>query len=328
MDLAKAFLESGYFADLTTVYEAFVKIQAGRELGIPPFASMTAFHISNGKPTASANLLAALMKREGSGYDFDTLRSDTTAAEIEVFRLDGRNRRRSLGKFKYTIEDAKRAKLTEGPNRGNWAKIPQNMLFARCISNAFRQHCPHLLYGGVMYTPEEMGEVVNGEGQVVVRGKPTGQTAAVVIEAEVVNNPAVREWQDEGYTAAQEERYRAMMDLAGKAGVREEAIREYTKVVDLHTLTPQVWEKVMDKIGAKFNATKGNDNGTNGGRTVPGQGDEVGPGQEREEPQPTGVLAGLPAGGPGDGQGRPDEGHSGAVRGEDDPPVPDEQGGD
>jgi hypothetical protein len=45
MTLARAFAESGYFADARGWAQAVVKIQAGRELGFGPMASMTGIHV-------------------------------------------------------------------------------------------------------------------------------------------------------------------------------------------------------------------------------------------------------------------------------------------
>ena len=36
---AKSMVESGYFSDVQSMAKAFVKIQAGKELGLPAFAS-------------------------------------------------------------------------------------------------------------------------------------------------------------------------------------------------------------------------------------------------------------------------------------------------
>ena len=40
MSIGKAFAESGMFLDTKSAAQAIVKIQAGQEIGIPPFAAM------------------------------------------------------------------------------------------------------------------------------------------------------------------------------------------------------------------------------------------------------------------------------------------------
>ena len=56
---------SGYFKDARDMAQAAVKIQAGAELGIPPVAAMSSIYIVEGKPTLSAVLMGALVKRSG-----------------------------------------------------------------------------------------------------------------------------------------------------------------------------------------------------------------------------------------------------------------------
>ena len=67
--MAKTMAESGFFADIKQVAQAMVKIQAGRELGLPPFASMSGIHIVQGKPVLGANLIATMVKNSGR-YDY------------------------------------------------------------------------------------------------------------------------------------------------------------------------------------------------------------------------------------------------------------------
>ena len=60
--IAKAMKESGFFSDSTEIAQAFVKIQAGEELGFAPFAAMSGLHVIKGKPSLSANSMATLVK--------------------------------------------------------------------------------------------------------------------------------------------------------------------------------------------------------------------------------------------------------------------------
>jgi hypothetical protein len=47
--MALALFESQYFSDVKSKAQAIVKVMAGNELGLPPFASMTSIHIIKGK---------------------------------------------------------------------------------------------------------------------------------------------------------------------------------------------------------------------------------------------------------------------------------------
>lgn len=146
MTMAQTFAESGMFSDAKKMGEAFVKIQAGQEIGIPPFAAMSGIHIIQGKPTIGAGLIAATVKGSGK-YDYNVLQLDDKACELEFFQGT-----KSIGKSKFTIEDAKKA-LTK-----NIEKFPKNMLFARAISNGVKWYCPDV-FSGPVYVPEEMEHV-------------------------------------------------------------------------------------------------------------------------------------------------------------------------
>ena len=76
---AVALQESGYFKDVTSKAQAIVKVMAGAELGLPPFASMTGIHIIQGKPVLGANVIATLVKNDPR-YDYQI----KTATDVPV----------------------------------------------------------------------------------------------------------------------------------------------------------------------------------------------------------------------------------------------------
>jgi hypothetical protein len=155
MSIGKAFAESGMFSDTKSAAQAIVKIQAGQEIGIPPFAAMTGIHIIQGKPTIGAGLIASRVKGSGK-YDYRVTQNDEKACIIDFYQ--GANK---IGTSTFTIEDAKKA------GTKNLDKFPKNMLFARCISNGVKWFCPDV-FSGPVYVPQEMGADVTEEGEVIV----------------------------------------------------------------------------------------------------------------------------------------------------------------
>ena len=143
MSIGKAFAESGMFPDIKTAAQAVVKIQAGSEMGIPPFAAMSGIHIIQGKPTVGAGLMAANVKGSGK-YDYRVTESTEKVCSIDFFQ--GKEK---IGNSTFTIEDAKKAQTK------NLDKFPKNMLFARAISNGVKWFCPDI-FNGPVYVPEEM----------------------------------------------------------------------------------------------------------------------------------------------------------------------------
>lgn len=150
MNMAKMFAESGMFADTKTAAMAIVKIQAGQEIGIPPFAAMSGIHIIQGKPTIGAGLIAARVKGSGK-YDYKVIQQDEKACSIDFYQ--GKDK---IGNSTFTLEDAKKA------GTKNIDKFAKNMLFARAISNGVKWYCPDV-FSGPVYIPEEMIDIPHTE---------------------------------------------------------------------------------------------------------------------------------------------------------------------
>jgi hypothetical protein len=146
MNISKAFYESGMFTDIKSAAQAMVKISAGAEMGIPPFAAMSGIHIIQGKPTIGAGLMAANVKASNK-YDYKVVEQSEKVCSIDFYKG-----KENLGNSKFTIEDAKKA------GTKNLDKFPKNMLFARAMSNGVKWFCPDV-FSGPVYTPEEFDVV-------------------------------------------------------------------------------------------------------------------------------------------------------------------------
>ena len=135
------------------------KILAGQELGYGPFASVQGIHVIQGKPAMSANLMAAAVKASAR-YDYRVRQMDESAVSIEFFERIG-GKLESLGVSTFTEADAKKA------GTQNMQKYGRNMMFSRAMSNGVKWYCPDVFSGNAMYTPEELGASVNGDGEVI-----------------------------------------------------------------------------------------------------------------------------------------------------------------
>jgi hypothetical protein len=151
--------QSGFFQDSRGAAQAVVKVLAGREIGFGPIASMTGIHVIQGRVSISANLMAAAIKRSGR-YDYRVKEMTTQRCEIE-FRERMGDKWEVIGSSEFTAQDARLA------GTKNMDKFARNMLFARAMSNGARWYCPDI-FGGPVYTPEELGAAVDGEtGEVI-----------------------------------------------------------------------------------------------------------------------------------------------------------------
>lgn len=154
---AAALQKSGYFKDVISEAQAVVKVMAGAELGLPPFASMTGIHIIQGKPALGANVIATLVNNDPR-YKFRIKQCDDTACVL-VWYEGGEK----VGESSFTIEEAKRAELT---NKDNWRKFTSDMLFARAITRGARRFASGIFGGAPIYTPDELGVEVDQEGYI------------------------------------------------------------------------------------------------------------------------------------------------------------------
>lgn len=166
-DLAKLLVASGLMPrGVSRPEAAFAIIAAGRELGLTAMQSLRSIHIIEGKPTLSADLVAALCKsRSDVCQYFRLVESTDRIARYETQRR-GEPAPTSMS---FTIEDAQRAGVT---GKDNWKKYPAAMLRARCITALARAVYPDLAMG--VYDPDEIApEPVNMGRAEVVRDVPT-----------------------------------------------------------------------------------------------------------------------------------------------------------
>lgn len=167
--IGDVFVKSGLFADARDASKAMVKILAGRELGMAPFASMTGINIIQGKTALGSNLIASVIQRSGTHRFTVTEMTDTRVSIAFFTKVDGAWE--SCGpNSTFTDKDAMKAGLF---TNATYKKYPRNMLYARALSNGAKWYCAGV-FGGPVYIPEELGAVVDEEERVIsVEATPT-----------------------------------------------------------------------------------------------------------------------------------------------------------
>jgi hypothetical protein len=174
MTVGQVFKASGMFPDVQSEAAACTKIIIGRGLGLSDYDAMTGLHIIKGKAVLAANLMAAAIKRAGK-YDYRATCSDA-ACRIVFFGRTMDGTWEEIGTTEFTMDDARRAQL----GGDNWRKWPKAMLFARCISSGYKQHCPDALGAAPVYVE------AHGETEIVEdapRSRPAALPAPEVAEA-------------------------------------------------------------------------------------------------------------------------------------------------
>ena len=155
---AQALHASGFFKDTTSQAQAMVKVMAGAELGLPPFASMTGIHIVQGKPVLGANLVATLVKNDPR-YNYRVKQADDQACILTWYENGA-----AVGESSFTMSEATAAGLT---NKPTWKSYPSDMLFARALTRGARRYAPGIFGGAPIYTPEELGVDTDEDGHII-----------------------------------------------------------------------------------------------------------------------------------------------------------------
>ena len=143
-------------------------MEYGRALGLDVVTTITTIHVIKGKPTQSADLM--LSRTRAAGHKV-RIRQEPGQCTVSIWRSDDPDYENAIT---WTYDDAVTAGLCELRNnrpysrsqKGEpqaWEKYPRAMLRARAISECVRTTCPEVLHGAI-YTPEELGARVDGEG--------------------------------------------------------------------------------------------------------------------------------------------------------------------
>lgn len=150
VNLCKLLFEAPYYKKMTPGGILAILLTA-KEMGLPQMGCLNGgMHVIEGKVSLSSHMMNLMIIN--AGHFAEPLHRGADYCEIEFERSD-RQGRRSKYIHRYTMEDAKTAKLT---TKDNWIKNPKAMLYARCLSE-----------GGKIWMPDVfMGSYVTGELEV------------------------------------------------------------------------------------------------------------------------------------------------------------------
>ena len=154
--------------------KVFVALQWGHELGLTPMVAVNNIAVINGKPTLSADIMSAVVKRSPEYGGIKWLEMSDKKAECEITRILPNGEKETIVSS-FTIEDAKKAGLAD---RDVWVKYPKRMLKHRCLSYGLKDMFPDMLAG--LYDPEEMESVQSD------KTAPTTERNVTPVEEKVV----------------------------------------------------------------------------------------------------------------------------------------------
>lgn len=125
-----------------------IAVNLGAAMGLTPAESLYRIAVIKGKPSASAELIAANVRKAGHKL---RVRGDETTCTAQIIRADD-------PEFPFEVtRDLAWAKQMGLDKNDNYRKQPGTMLQWRAITACARLACPEALYG-VSYTPDEIGD--------------------------------------------------------------------------------------------------------------------------------------------------------------------------
>lgn len=135
--------------------DVLVILMKGRELGLPPMASLAALHVIDGKACCSSDVLQGIVLASGKCEFFELTESTSERATYRGKRKDSPN----VITITWTMDEAKRAKLV---GKSNWMAYPNAMLRARAASDLAREGWPDVCSG--LYDLDEEDDIRSSSG--------------------------------------------------------------------------------------------------------------------------------------------------------------------
>lgn len=155
-------------------------ILTGHEVGIGPMQSLSKIHVVDGRPAMAAELMRALVLRDGHEIWVEDLTN--TRCVISGKRSGSEH----TSTVTWTMDDAKRANLA---GKNNWRRYPRAMLQARATAELCRLIFADCL-GGISHVPEELEDedvlaerVDDGEEQPAAKKRTAQRRSAKKAEA-------------------------------------------------------------------------------------------------------------------------------------------------
>lgn len=152
--------------------DILVAMGFGQAMGLSPMESLYRINVIKGKPTMSAELIAAQVRKAGHKLRI-TKDREHLSVTATIIRSDDPD-----SPFSET-RDQQWAQNMGLTGRENYRKQPLTMLTWRAITAVAREACPEALYG-VAYSPDEMYDMQpSQQAQQCPVAQPSGQPQAV-----------------------------------------------------------------------------------------------------------------------------------------------------
>ncbi len=164
MKWAETIIESGLLPeDISEPEQVITIVQHGKELGLSPHVAINNLHVISGRPTISAAMLGALLKRAGIEWtiekDYEKVTVDDITDRVTTYKFFWMSKvTKTVIEVTHTVSWGQ-LEVAGYTSKSNYKKYPKEMMRARCLSSGVRAYFPEVLMG--MYTDMEMSDVHN-----------------------------------------------------------------------------------------------------------------------------------------------------------------------
>lgn len=226
-------------------------VMAGHELGVGPMASLRAFHVVEGKPTADYSFWIARLK--AAGYRVEWLERGQERVVLQLTDPSGE-------KHKEVWDKARAVCAGLWNKAGPWRLYPQTMLSARAVTSAGRAFAAEVMFG--CYESDEADEIIRDADARVTSDAPAQVTGTA---AERVN--AAVGGQVEQENASVEQKAKECVDMLRALGLGRAELYALLKELGVeHTDKTRVSElsrEALDKLAERLDqeAAKRGDGG-------------------------------------------------------------------
>lgn len=214
-DLANLYAESTLLPEAYRKKPAdiFVAVTLGQSVGLSPIQSLAEINVIKGKPTMSATLIAAQVRRAGHKLRIEV--DETPGKEYAICTIIRRDDPEHPFVSKRDRAWAQRMGLL---NNSNYVKQPATMLKKRAITDCARDACSEALCG-INYTSDEMSDFDEVEATVEEHEETT--ESPNVVEAEIVEE---KQEQPHAVPLATQEQRDQILAMLAEAGIRDHMV--------------------------------------------------------------------------------------------------------
>lgn len=190
--------------------DVFVAVTLGQSVGISPIQSLSEINVIKGKPTMSASLIAAQVRKAGHKLRIEV--NETPGQESATCTIIRRDDPDHPFISKRDRAWAQRMGLL---NNSNYVKQPATMLKKRAITDCARDACSEALCG-IDYCKEEMSDF--DEVKATVEEHEETTESPNIVEAEIVEE---KPRQSPKVPLATQEQREQILAMLAEAGIRD-----------------------------------------------------------------------------------------------------------